>query len=72
MKKNRSVETVTDPAKPTQAMALSRDNVKKLPVEPDLSPKRIMDGASITTTVLSQILAQREQVHQIRDWGIND
>ena len=72
MKKNRYVETATNLAKPTQGMALSRGKVNKHPVEQDLSPKRIMDGASTTTTLLNQILAQREQTHQVRDWGIND
>jgi len=44
----------------------------KLSVESDLSPERMMEGASTTTALLSQILAQQQEFHQLRDWGINE
>jgi len=72
MKRNRSVGKLTDPAKPIQGVALSDKTKNKLPVEPNLSPERIMEGASMTTTLLNQILAQQEKTHQFRDWGINE
>jgi len=72
MKKNRSVGKLTDPAKPIQRITLSDEKENKLPVESNLSPERIMDGASTATALLNQILAQREQLHQLRDWGINE
>lgn len=37
-----------------------------------LSPERIKEGASTETTVLTRILAQTEQTHQWRHWGINE
>jgi hypothetical protein len=72
MKRNRSVGKLTDPAKPIQGITLSDKTENKLPVEPNLSPERIMEGASTTTTLLNQILAQQEETHKFRDWGINE
>lgn len=72
MKKNRSLEKATDPAKPIQGITLSDEKENKLQVESNLSPERIMDGASIATGLLNQILAQQEQLHALRDWGINE
>ena len=72
MKRNRSVGKLTDPAKPVRGITLSDEKENKLPVEPNLSPERIMEGASTTTTLLNQILAQQEKTHQFRHWGIND
>lgn len=72
MKKSRWVDKAIGSGKPIHGIALSPQPENKLPVESDLSPERIVDGASTTTTVLSQILAQREELHQVRDWGINE
>jgi len=72
MKRTRSVDNATDPGKPILGITVSARKEDKLPVESDLSPERIVDGASATTAVLSQILAQREALHQVRDWGINE
>jgi hypothetical protein len=72
MKKNRSEDKVTDPAQPIHGITFSDRNQNQLPVEPNLSPARIMDGAATTTTLLHQILAQQEETHQFRDWGINE
>jgi hypothetical protein len=73
MKKNRSLEKATDLAKPMQGIPFSDEKENKLPEESlNLSPQRIMDGASIKTALLNQILAQREALHQLRDWGINE
>jgi hypothetical protein len=73
MKKTRPLGKSTDPAKPVRAITRSDEKANNLPVEsPNLSPERIMDGASTTTAILNQILAQREEIHQLRDWGINE
>jgi hypothetical protein len=72
MKRTRVVDTATDPGKPIQGTTVSGQQENKLPGESDLSPERIVDGASTTTALLAQILAQQEQHHQFRDWGINE
>jgi hypothetical protein len=54
MKRNRSVGKLTDPAKPIQGITLSDEKENKLPVEPNLSPERIMEGASTTTALVNQ------------------
>jgi hypothetical protein len=72
MKTSRSLGEATEPAKPIQGITLSDEKEKKLQVDSDLSPERIMDGASTATALLNQILAQRQALHQIRDWGISE
>jgi hypothetical protein len=72
MKKNRLVDEENDSAKPIQGITFSATTQKKLPSEPDLSPERIMEGATTTTTLLNQILATQQETHQFRDWGINE
>ncbi|MGD0261994.1 MAG: hypothetical protein ABSD29_19675 [Verrucomicrobiota bacterium] len=72
MKKKRSVDKATGHAKPIQAITLSDEKQNKLPIEPNLSPDRIMAGASTTTALLNQILAQQEEFHELRHWGINE
>lgn len=72
MKTNRSVDKATAPAKPIQGIPLSDEKENKFPVESNLSPERIMEGNSTATALLSQIVTQQEQLHQLRDWGINE
>ena len=72
MKKSRSVAKAIVPAKQTPGVNLSDEKEHKLSVESDLSPERMMEGASTTTALLSQILAQQQEFHQLRDWGINE
>jgi hypothetical protein len=72
MKRTRVVDTATDPGKPMQGITVSSQKEKILPVESDLSPERIVNGVSTTTALLAQILAQQEEPHQFRDWGINE
>jgi hypothetical protein len=72
MNRTRSVDNATDPGKPIRGIATPSRHVDKLSVESDLSPERIVDGASATTAVLAEILAQQDELHQIRDWGINE
>lgn len=72
MKKRRSASKATEPEEPSQVGALSGKTEKRLTVESDLTPERIMDGASDTTVLFNQILAHREELHQLRDWGINE
>ena len=69
MKKTRSVGKALEPAKPPQTPVLANG---KVAAESNLSPGRIRDGASATTALLSQILAQQQNLHQVRDWGINE
>ena len=72
MKKNRLVANAVKPAKPCQGIPGPVGGASRIPDESDLSPERLMNGSSSTTALLSQILAQREKFHQIRDWGINE
>jgi hypothetical protein len=72
MKKSRSGAKAIEFAKPTPGVTLPGEEENKLPVESDLSPERMMAGASTTTVLLSQILAQQQELHQLRDWGINE
>jgi len=72
MKRNCPIETISEPARLIRTITLGDEEGNQLPAESNLSPERIMDGASATTPLLSEILAQREQTHQFRDWGINE
>ena len=72
MKKTLSVAKAIDPAKPSQRVTRLAEKEKRLSDESNLSPERIMDGASATTALLNQILAQQEKLHQLRNWGINE
>ena len=72
MKSARSIDKAIDSENPIQGITVSARKENKLPVESDLSPERIVDGASTTTALLAQVLAQQEQHHQFRDWGINE
>jgi len=72
MKKTRSAEKAAHPSKPIQGIPRSNGKEDQLAVEsPDLSPERIREGASTTTPLLEQILAQSEDLHPSRYWGIN-
>ncbi len=72
MKRNRSVAKASEPAKGIQRLTLSDQAGDKLSVESNLSPERLLEGTSMKTALLSQILAQQESSHQLRDWGINE
>jgi hypothetical protein len=72
MKKNRSVANAIESAKPIPHVTLADEEEHRIAVESNLSPERMIEGASATTALLSQILAQREGLHQLRDWGINE
>jgi hypothetical protein len=72
MKKSRSVNKAIEPTEPIQVRTLSDETEKRLPVESNLSPERIRDGPPDTTVLLTKILAKREELHQLRDWGINE
>jgi hypothetical protein len=73
MKKTRSVAQAIEPTKPIPTVAILEEKERKLPDESlSLSPERIMDGASMKTALLNQILAQQEELHQLRHWGINE
>ncbi len=72
MKKTRSIAKAIEPAKSIQTLAPSDEKETQLPVESNLSPERITHGASTTTVLLSQILAQQEEFHEVRHWGINE
>jgi hypothetical protein len=72
MKKSRSGAKAIGPAKPIPQVTLAGETENRLPVESNLSPERMMEGASTTTALLSQILAKQQEFHQLRDWGINE
>ena len=73
MKKTDTVDKANDPARPIQGITLLGEKENKPPDESlNLSPQRIMEGASSKTVLLNQILAQRGELHQVRFWGINE
>ena len=58
MKKTHSVETASEPAPPIQTIAPCQEDQEQLPAESlNLTPQRILQGASTTTEVLVGILA---------------
>jgi hypothetical protein len=73
MKKTHSVQTASEPAKPTQENTPWQEDQEQLPAESlNLTPQRISQGASTTTEVLVGILAQKEHTREFRNWGINE
>ena len=72
MKKSRSIAKVIEPAKLIQGITLPGEEENALPVESNLSPEGIMERVSAKTALLNQILAQQEEFHELRHWGIND
>ena len=67
MKKSRAVHKATDSPKSQEPPF--RDDAQESRI---LSTERILDGASTTTTLLNEILAQREEQLRFRHWGINE
>lgn len=73
MNKTRSDNTAPAPAEPTPRLNPRRNDQERSPGESlSLSPDRIARGASTTTGLLAEILAQTEQTGQVRHWGINE
>ena len=68
MKKARAIHKANDP--PTKRTAPFRD--EETQESRILSTERILDGASTTTSVLNEILAQRDEQLRFRHWGINE
>jgi len=71
MKTNPSIAKATTSAKPVVPITPeyeAEDALESL----DLSPDRISDRASTTTTVLSEILERDEASYSYRYWGINE
>jgi hypothetical protein len=72
MKKTRSVAKAIESAKPIPRVMLADEKENENPPESNLSPERMMEGASTTTALLNQILARQEVFHELRHWGINE
>jgi len=72
MKKNRPVTKQVGPPEANQGLTLSDREENKPSIESLLSPDRMAEGASTTTALLDQILAQREENRQSSHWGINE
>ena len=72
MKKSRSGAKAIGSAEPIPQATIVGAGETQLLVESNLSPERMMEGASTTTALLSEILAQQSGPHQLRDWGINE
>jgi hypothetical protein len=67
-----STETI-DPEEPIPQITPSSEAIDALSVERmSLSPERIIDQASTTAQVLSEILERDEGSYHIRHWGINE
>ncbi len=69
MKKTRSVDSAQPQPPGWMSHADKKDNAS---ASVNLSPERIMEGATVTAALFDQMRLQREQMHQIRDWGINE
>jgi hypothetical protein len=61
MKRNSMPMQAVEPDKAIHGIALGEQWQNELQLESSLSPERTMAGASATTTLLSQILAQSQQ-----------
>jgi hypothetical protein len=62
-----------DPPKPVQVIPPTNEEQNQPPVGSfNLSPERLMDGASTTTAVLTEILQQDKRIDHLRHWGINE
>ncbi len=72
MKRTRAVAKPREAAEPSPRVMLSDEGKNTHPIDSNLSPERMMEGSSTTTTLLSQILAQQDALPQWRDWGINE
>jgi hypothetical protein len=72
MKRNRSVAKAIESAEPIPTAGLSDEKQNELRVESNLSPERLLEGVSTTTSVLNQILAEHDTPHELREWGINE
>ncbi len=73
MKKTRSAEKSNDPSQLAQGIPFPEAK-ENHPADDslNLSPERIMEGASTTTPLMEEILALPEEVHPSRHWGINE
>jgi hypothetical protein len=73
MKTTRLSTKAIGSEEPIQQMTPSSQALDALSVEwMNLSPQRIIDQASATTQVLSEILERDEGSYHIRHWGINE
>src|SRR5438270_13470742 len=71
-KPNHSSKPLHSP-KPVRAIRPTSDNAGPQPASPsNISRERLMDGASATTEVLSEILQHQKQTEPMRHWGINE
>ena len=73
MKKSNRDSKGPDSPKPVRAAAQATDKEKTQTAAPiNLSRERIIDGASTTTEVLSEILQHHKRAESARHWGINE
>jgi hypothetical protein len=67
-----STEAIAPP-KPVEGIPPANEEQDQPPAGPfNLSPERLMDGASTTTAVLTEILQQDKRIDPLRHWGINE
>jgi hypothetical protein len=73
MKKSNHHTKAMDSPKPNRAIAAANETQNLPPVPPlNISRERLMDGASTTTELLSEILQRQKRSESVRDWGINE
>jgi hypothetical protein len=73
MKKSNRHSKGLDSPKAAKAAATAKDKQELQAVAPmNISRERILDGASTTTEVLSEILQRHQRGESIRHWGINE
>ena len=67
MKKSNHSSKALDPPKPVRAMTPVKEKQHLLPVSAaNISPERVMDGVSITTEVLNEILQRQKPPEHMR------
>jgi len=73
MKNTKSITKALDPPKPFLASAPAAEKKDQLRVSPfNISRERLMEGASKTTEVLTEILQRQSRIEPAHHWGINE
>ena len=73
MNKTRATKTASKTPQPVQVITHEHQDDEQSLADPlNMSPERIMEGASTKTEVLVGILARTEEHHPWRHWGINE
>jgi len=71
--KKRQLSARSDPPKPVQVAIPTDEEQDQQPASsPNLSPKRVTEGATSKTEIINKILQQDTGLGYLRHWGLND